>query len=58
MSPQQLSQLAYFFFPIIIVSENKILGKYSGMCTVLLLVLVRISVKGYYFLSPFMLEFS
>ena len=47
--------LARLFF---IASENRILGEYSGMCRVLLLVLVGTSVKGCYFLSPFMLQFS
>lgn len=40
--------LAHLFF---IASENRILGEYSGMCRVLLLVLVGTSVKG--LLLPF-----
>ena len=47
--------LAHLFF---IASENRILGEYSGMCRVSPLVLVGTSVKGYYFLSPFTLQFS
>lgn len=49
------AHLAHLFF---IASENRILGEYSGMCRVLLLVLVGTSVEGCYFLSPFMLQFS
>lgn len=49
------SHLEHLFF---IASENRILGEYSGMCRVLLLVLARTSVKGYYFLSLSTLQFS